>query len=666
MHLGQDIAVTLTASVFALTGAILSSLTINKARLSSKGIHYFWVLVSGTLVGTTLWLFQFQSFLALEDVEFQNFGITNMYGSLIRTVLLCIVAVALGTTGRRLLDILAGIVLSFALLHNHIDNVAAVIDDARSIHGNPFAFPIAVLVAVTFCVLSFLSRHGMTTSSWFMSTAFLCVAIVVPHEIGMRGISWRESVINTDEMVFVTPNFLFTTMIVFGGMMIAAVGGILILDRQHVSQRVEELERLAFVDPVTGLANRARLHSWLAEAHSLPDQATTYAIGVSSYRNIVEVYGHAAGDRLIGEISSALKELQPSAFVARTSDERFVVISPTAPASEANTGSLLFKSISKEVSVDGNPVSPGIYMGVASWGHGETDVKDTLAKAGLALGRAWRSGATRPVRYDAAIDEPNRNRSSLSIDMKQALKNRQFSLVFQRQNLVSTGEVVGYEVLLRWNHPVKGVISPELFIPLAERDGLIDEIGEWVLMEACREAARWAVPAKIAVNVAPRQLADGAFPDQVRSALRQSGLSPSRLEVEITESSVIADLDQARKIAGELQAIGVSISMDDYGTGYSSLSTLRSFPFAKVKIDKSFIMRMTTDPQARTIVRSTVELCRTLDLDVVAEGVETPEELAMLDEMGCGIAQGYLFGEPVSASELRSVEGQLGPTLRPA
>lgn len=656
MNASQDPTALLTAVAFAIVGAILARVTIGKARTSSSISRYVWVLISGGLLGSTVWLFQFQSFLAVQDVEFQNFGLPNMYWSMGRTVIMCTLAVLMSVPNRRGLDIAAGIVFSFSLLHNHIENVASVIPNIDNVFGSPIAFPIAVLVAISSGIGAFLLRSNTTLLSPLLSSFLLAVTIIVPHEIGILSISWDESVRSGPQDIFVTPRFLFQTMAVFGGMMIVSVGSVLILDRQHVADRVGELERLAFVDPVTRLDNRARLYKWLTSPTSRPMRSVALMIGVSAYRDVVDVYGHRAGDHLVQEVAASLKSsLLTTAFLGRISDDRFILIAPSNnEAADASIVSTVHSAISKETAWDGRPVCPGMYMGAVHWVPDTDSDNDFMTKAELALARAWRSGSMRPAHYDAALDEPNRHASSLSIDMRQALRKRQFKLAFQRQNLIRTGDVVGYEVLLRWEHPTKGFISPEIFIPLAERDGLIDEIGEWVLMEACREGAGWAVQKKIAVNVAPRQLADARFADKVRRALNVSGLSPSMLEVEITETSVISDLDQALKIAAELAEIGVSISMDDYGTGYSSLSSLQSFPFSKIKIDKAFISRLKTDPQAEAIVRSTVELCRRLDLDVVAEGVETAEQRVMLEEMGCRIAQGFLYGEPIMATAMRS------------
>jgi EAL domain-containing protein (putative c-di-GMP-specific phosphodiesterase class I) len=275
------------------------------------------------------------------------------------------------------------------------------------------------------------------------------------------------------------------------------------------------------------------------------------------------------------------------------------------------------------------------------------EVRDLLVKSDLAMYRAKRERLDSAMFYDFELDEENRNRSALAIDIRKAVENREFDLAYQPQNDVTSGTIIGYEVLIRWSHPERGHIAPSVFIPIAERDGMINEIGEWVLRTACLEAASWETPKKIAVNVAARQLANDGFPDIVRSALVDSGLDSSLLEIEITESGIVADAEQARKIVNELKGIGVSIAMDDFGTGYSSLSTLQSFPFDKIKIDKMFVKNLTASSQSQAIVKSTISLGHALNIDVLAEGVETVADLEFLKKEGCYQAQGFLFGKPL-------------------
>jgi len=314
----------------------------------------------------------------------------------------------------------------------------------------------------------------------------------------------------------------------------------------------------------------------------------------------------------------------------------------------------LRQAIVPDIDWNGNPLGVGCSMGVSVYPDDGTKVTDLMVKADLAMYRAKRDRLEEAVFYDGSIDEENRDKSALSIDLRKALENGQLELVYQRQNSIADGSLIGYEVLSRWRHPERGYVTPDVFIPIAERDGVINEIGEWVLRKACAEAASWPTPAKIAVNVAARQLANSNLPEIVSSALAQSGLPSELLEIEITESGIIADARQALKIVRELKRIGVSIAMDDFGTGYSSLSTLQSFPFDKIKIDKAFVLDVSKSSQSQAIVKSTIVLGNALQIAVMAEGVENEDDLEFLRREGCTQAQGFLFGQPMSAAEIAS------------
>jgi diguanylate cyclase len=239
--------------------------------------------------------------------------------------------------------------------------------------------------------------------------------------------------------------------------------------------------------------------------------------------------------------------------------------------------------------------------------------------------------------------------------MREGIRNGEFELFYQKQNDTATREVVGFEALLRWNHPVRGMISPTEFVPIAEKTGFIFELGEWVLRTACTEAASWRNPLRIAVNVAPQQLADNRLPKIVHQVLLDTGLQASRLELEITESGIIADHQHALHMIRQLKTLGVKVAMDDYGTGYSSLSTLQSFPFDKIKIDRAFVDSVVTNRQSAAIVRSTLILAASLDIPVLAEGVEREEHIEFLRKEGCLQVQGFLFGKPVPREEIADI-----------
>jgi EAL domain-containing protein (putative c-di-GMP-specific phosphodiesterase class I) len=244
------------------------------------------------------------------------------------------------------------------------------------------------------------------------------------------------------------------------------------------------------------------------------------------------------------------------------------------------------------------------------------------------------------------LDEAARDRRNLANDLRQAAERAEFELHYQVQTSIGSGEICGYEVLLRWRHPERGMIPPLSFIPIAEETGSIVPIGEWVLREACKQAASWAKPYKIAVNLSPVQFTNAELPRLIHRILLETGLSPVRLELEITESTIIADKTRTLHTMRQIRALGVTIALDDFGTGYSSLDTLRSFPFDKIKLDRSFMNDVESSPQSKAIVRAVLALGKSLNIPVLAEGVETDDQLAVLRREGCDEAQGYLLGRP--------------------
>jgi EAL domain-containing protein (putative c-di-GMP-specific phosphodiesterase class I) len=257
-----------------------------------------------------------------------------------------------------------------------------------------------------------------------------------------------------------------------------------------------------------------------------------------------------------------------------------------------------------------------------------------------------------------------KNVRQLEHDLRHAIARREFHLVYQPQKQISTGETIGFEALLRWRHPVRGNVPPSLFIPIAEESGAIVQIGEWALREACREAARWPKPLTIAVNVSPVQLLSAQFPKTVHTTLLNTGLPAARLEIEITETALVRDMNRALASLRLMKALGVHVAMDDFGTGFSSLANLRAFPFDKIKIDASFVRSVDRNEQAAAIVRAVLGLGRGLGLPVLAEGVETSEELHFLSDELCEIAQGYFLGRPAAIETFSAGIGVIAGPVR--
>jgi EAL domain-containing protein (putative c-di-GMP-specific phosphodiesterase class I) len=268
-----------------------------------------------------------------------------------------------------------------------------------------------------------------------------------------------------------------------------------------------------------------------------------------------------------------------------------------------------------------------------------------VANADAALCRAKAEGRSRVRFFDAELDRQLREKRALHQDLHAAVSDDQLILYYQPQAKIA-GEIIGFEALVRWQHPIRGLVSPDVFIPLAEESGSIFAIGHWVLREACREAASWTQPLRIAVNLSPAQFLQGDLPTLVLTTLLETGLAADRLELEITEGVLIGDYDRAIAILRRLKALGVHIAMDDFGTGYSSLSYLQSFPFDKIKIDQSFLSNVVRNGQSAAIIRGVIGLARGLGLPVIAEGVETNEQLEFLSREACDEVQGYLIGRP--------------------
>ena len=427
---------------------------------------------------------------------------------------------------------------------------------------------------------------------------------------------------------------------------------------------------LALHDPLTGLPNRANLMATLEKALSRgrktrergptcgrpPSEGRLAVVGVDldRFKPVNDVHGHAAGDALLRGIAEAARALlAPGEMFARTGGDEFIALKIGADEAAAlEFARRLGRATAAPATFQGSELTVGASFGVALFPRDGEDAETLLSRMDLALYRAKEEAGDAIRLYDRRMDEAQRDRSALAMELRAGLAAEAFELHFQPQTLLSDGAVTGYEALIRWRHPTRGLLSPDAFIPVAERTGLIRDIGVWVLHEACREAATWPEGLRVAVNVSPRQLAQGDFVELVGDALLASGLAPERLELEITEASMIEDHAQLRAVMVALKGLGVRVAMDDYGAGYASLAALRNFPFDKIKIDREFVETLGEDPQSTAIVRSTLMLGRALNIPVLAEGVTTEAGRRILEEEGCQEGQGFLFGRPVPAADL--------------
>jgi diguanylate cyclase (GGDEF)-like protein/PAS domain S-box-containing protein len=423
----------------------------------------------------------------------------------------------------------------------------------------------------------------------------------------------------------------------------------------------ERVAHLAVHDALTGLPNRAAFSEQLAatlERHATGSFAL-FCLNLDRFKEINDVFGHSIGDRVLQEATGRIHSMLNGAFLARLGGDEFTVIATQGPHPEtaAALADRLLAIIAGEFEIDGNRIYMGMSIGVAMFPADGRDAATLLANSDAALSRA-KSGGGGAIRFfDAKMDTRLRERRALQQELQSALESGELFLNYQPQAL-TTGDIVGFEALLRWHNEKRGLISPATFIPLAEDSGLIVAIGEWMLRAACREAASWPRPLQVAVNLSPVQFRHGDLAALVHMILLETGLPPTRLELEITEGVLIDDFSRAVAILRRLKLLGVRIAVDDFGTGYSSLSYLQSFPFDKIKIDRTFIANLDKNQQSAAIIRALIELGRGLDLPVVAEGVETAAQLEFLAREACDEVQGYLIGHPRPIDDYAELVGR--------
>ncbi|MET0719342.1 MAG: EAL domain-containing protein [Tardiphaga sp.] len=435
---------------------------------------------------------------------------------------------------------------------------------------------------------------------------------------------------------------------------------IAVRDLRARKEAEQHIRYLAHYDPLTTLPNRGTFNDRIAKAiGTLPKdgQLAVLCLGLDQFKQVNDLFGHAAGDRVLKNVASRIRALlDDGQMMARLGGDEFAILIPDV-ANPANAGQLADRIMETLRAKDNALELGGITtsIGIALYPDDSADREALLACADTALFRAKTEGRATWRFFEAGMGDAVRDRRLLEHDLRHAAAGGQMHLVYQPQQSMVRGSVVGFEALLRWSHPVRGNVRPDIFIPIAEDTGSILEIGEWVLRTACREAATWQQPLTIAVNVSAVQIRQDNFVALVHEILLETGLPADRLELEITETALVRDFTRVLSVLRRIRALGVHIAMDDFGTGYSSLSNLRAFPFDKIKIDGSFVKSVNTNSQAAAIVRAVVGLGRGLGLPVLAEGVETEAELQFLIDEHCDEVQGYLLGRPAAIETFRDV-----------
>ncbi|GGC31407.1 hypothetical protein GCM10011371_18550 [Novosphingobium marinum] len=435
-----------------------------------------------------------------------------------------------------------------------------------------------------------------------------------------------------------------------------------------MSSAIEDRERkiihVGLHDGLTGLPNRKLFVEQLDQAvRRLDDSGRLMVVyaDLDDFKVVNDTLGHPAGDRLLCDVAAHLRENLPDALVARLGGDEFALLIDNlgSDRSLAAIASEILVCFQRSLMIDGQLAESSASLGIAVAPGDGRDGTVLMKNADLALYRAKSEGKAAYHFFEPSLDEEARKRRQMELDMRMALRDGGFELYYQPLYGAVEEELKGFEALIRWFHPELGFISPAEFIPLAEETGLIIPIGEWVLREACQQAATWPGELSVAVNISPKQFASPGLSQTIMQALAHGELSPKRLELEITESIFIANVEKTLSTLHSLRALGVRIALDDFGTGYSSLSYLRSFPFDKVKIDRSFVQAISKEVNAHAVIRAITTLAEALGMETLAEGVEQEDQLEVLRREGCRYIQGYLFGKPTPAADLGNIFGDV-------
>ena len=435
------------------------------------------------------------------------------------------------------------------------------------------------------------------------------------------------------------------------------------VDLQHEAEMRREGEAraalIASTDGMTGLLNRKGFadkgEELRVSAAEAGQSLIIFSLQLNRFKAINDRHGYDVGDKLLRLIADALEQgVQPNQLVARLAGDEFAIALAATKDQHSEIEMLaerLLRSVTRPFEAEGRLVQVGAFLGIATANPGDGQIPDFLRRADIALDRAKSARSARPVWFDEGMERALIVHSEIEQGIRYGLEHGQFVPFFEPQVDLATGEIIGFEVLARWEHPLSGLIEPDRFIPVAEEHGLIGRLSEQVILSALIQAAEWDQSIKISVNISPTQLTDSWLAQRIVRLLAEAGFPAERLVVEITESSLFADLDLARQIVASLKNQGVKLALDDFGTGFSSLAHLRSLPFDVIKIDRSFVSTLENDRESAAIVRAVTTLADAIGVPVTVEGIEDAATHAAVAGYGCAVGQGWYFGKPMSGDQ---------------
>jgi diguanylate cyclase (GGDEF)-like protein len=669
----HNLRLVLLAAIVCVIGCLVSVRLLERARRTEGVQRFGWVLQTAVVAGSSVWCTHFVAMLAYDPAAPVTFDPILTMTSL--TIAIVGVGIGFGLAAAkpdRDMTTLAGAIVGTSISAMHYVGMAAYHISGIVTWNTTYVGASVICSAVLAIIALHFTTQIDKARSQHAAILFFTLAIVSLHFTGMAAVT-------------VAPlSASVTNDLVLHSMAVAVAGVSLFIvctgvashmtDARSRNENSQRLQHMALTDALTGLANRrgfaAHLDSELARAQNSAGRLAVIMIDLNRFREINDLRGHQAGDQALKIAAGRIEQcLGTGGFAARVGGDDFGIIKQI----RAHSDLLMFlqqleTALFEPIQIGDFTNEAGAHMGVTVFPEDGTTQEALIGNANLAMHRAKVDPSAVVCFYESKLDDAVRQRRLLARELDHAIELNQLELYFQVQVSVPQSTICGYEVLLRWKHPQRGLVPPLDFIPLAEENGSIIAIGEWVIREACRRAAAWTIPHRVAVNLSPVQFGQPDLPRRVHQILIETGLPPSRLELEITESAIINDKVRALHTLRQIKALGVTISLDDFGTGYSSFETLRTYPFDKIKLDRLFMTEVESSPQSLAVMRAVLTLGKSLGVPILAEGVENQSQLDILLSEGCDEAQGYLLGRPKPHQEVFRADGMPldQPVMRPA
>ena len=653
----HDLALVALAAILCIIGSFVSVQLFLRTISAGGGSRFPWCFLASVCAGASIWATHFIAMLGYQPGVRVTFDATL-------TIVSAVIAIAGVGTGlmlsglrnRWLAALCGGGTIGLAISAMHYVGMFAYRADGI-VTWLPGYVAASLACAVVFGSLAIdrLRAHDGDRHPW-LPTAFLVLAIVMLHFVGMAAFTVAPIAgfgSGPQSEVFVA----MASAIAMAALLIVGTGlSTYLVEMRTRTDAQDRLHHIAMHDTLTGLHNRHSFNSELRrKSHRLTKGGPPFAlimIDLDRFKPVNDTLGHPYGDRVLKAVATRLKKaVREQDMVARIGGDEFAVLADGSsdPIVVGHLAERIVEVLSRPFVIGGQAAEIGASVGITLTSDGEVDADALIQQVDVALYHAKEEGRGRHSFFDPSLTQKLLERRRLEADLRRACIREEFEVFFQPVLDTQSREFIGAEALVRWNSAERGMVSPAVFIPIAEELGLVNTIGSMVLDRACHEAVSWPDHLMVAVNVSPVQMMGGRLATDIAQVLHRTGLAPHRLEIEITETALVADDELALRSLEEVRALGVKISLDDFGTGYSSLSYLHRFPIDRIKIDGSFVNKLPTDAGSASIVRAIAQLGASLNMQVTAEGIETDDQYSFVAEQGCGHMQGFLFNKPVDA-----------------